>query len=86
MSELKIKTIKIKVPIWKDRSIGIAETKISETTYIEITYTDKNGDKPYPHIYSISRDDTLGYPRQIRKGVTLILIPIHHLSIEKYKE
>jgi len=76
-------TIKIRAPIWKTRSIGIAEYKLKENTKIEIIYCLKNGERLYPGIYSISKKEALKYPIQYIKGIKLRIIPIEQLKNKK---
>ncbi len=72
--------IKIRSPIWKTRSIGIAEHKLKGNTKIEILYRLKDGKKLYPDIYNISKKEALKYPIQYVKGVKLRIIPIEKLK------
>ena len=43
-------TVKIKFPIWKTRSVGVAAYKIRDNREleVEITYKDKSGERLYP--------------------------------------
>ena len=71
----------IREPIWKDKSIGIAEDKmITKNLRIEIEYTDKQGNRVFPGEYEISKKDALKYPKQEVKGHVLRLIPIKDLK------
>ena len=78
-----MKRIKIRTPIWKSRSIGIAEYHFSFNNVIEveITYKNKNGVKIYPDIYVLSWGKASQYPVQIVKGTQLRIVPINELKV-----
>jgi len=65
--------------------VGIAESKIGASGVdLEITYTDKTGQRLYPHIYTISREKLSKCPVQIIKGyVRLRMVPIADLEIKR---
>lgn len=74
----------ILVPIWKDRSIGIAEEYAKqEKLEVEIAYRDKTGRQIYPDIYEISGRELKTYPRR-KFGNTpmLYIVPIKDLKIK----
>lgn len=73
-----MKRVKIKSPIWKDRSIGIAEYHFnnSDPIEVEITYKNKQGERIYPGVYVLSWDQASVYPTQVVKGTVLRIIPI----------
>lgn len=69
--------IKIKEPIWKNRSVGIAESKmLDEVIEVEILYKDKTGNRLYPGIYKMNWAKAMTYPKQVIRGVNLRIIPI----------
>jgi hypothetical protein len=72
---------KIKTPIWKTKSIGIAEQRLDDNLLVEIEYRQSNGEKLYPHTYIVRKDAVAKYPRQIVKGSNLVIIPISELEI-----
>lgn len=72
--------IKIKVPIWATKSVGVAEHKIIDDLAIEILYKNKLGDRVYPGIYTISKSKALSYPYQDIKGNRLRIIPIKDME------
>lgn len=79
-------TVKIKYPIWKTRSIGIADFKLhgQGVVHIEILYKDKQGNRIYPYIYQIPVYQAVRYPTQeVNGGVTLHIIPIEDLQVYK---
>jgi hypothetical protein len=76
-----MKTIKIHSPIWKTRSIGIAEYKLIDPIVIEIDYKTKTGERLYPGKYTITREKALSYPVQLIGGqMRLRIIPIDDLT------
>jgi len=75
-----MRTVKIHAPIWKTRSIGIAEYKLCKDIRIEIDYKTKEGKRLYPGKYTISREKALTYPIQRCGSVTLRIIPIDDLE------
>lgn len=80
-------TLQIKAPIWHKRAVGIAEHRLSAgETVLEIAFTDKKGNKVYPHIFSITREKILKYPLEIRYGVRLRIVPIQDLTIHTFRE
>ena len=74
---------KIKTPIWKTKSIGIAEQRLNNDLLVEIEYEQSNGDRLYPYTYIVRRNAVDKYPKQLVKGNNLIIIPIAELEIYK---
>jgi len=78
--------IQIRSPIWKSRSVGIAEHKVGiNGVDLEITYEDKAKKRIYPHVYSISRGDLGKYPTQTCRNVKLRIVPIMDLTVKEYR-
>lgn len=79
--------LKIRYPIWKTRSVGIAEFKIGQADIdLEIEYRDKTGNRLYPHIYTVSREKLAKCPVQIfRNNVRVRVISIKDLDIKEYR-
>lgn len=80
--------ISIKYPIWKSRSVGIAEHKLSfGDNEVQILYRQKKGasfgEKIYPHTYLVSGKDAARYPVQVVRGVRLRIIPIADMRIKE---
>lgn len=78
--------INIRAPIWSKKAIGIAERKARDSSdeffEIDILYTDKSGNKTFPGLYQIRREDIFKYPIQTLKGgVKLFIIPIEELQL-----
>ena len=78
-----METYSIKTPIWKTKSIGIAEQRLRDDLLVEIEYKQSNGDRLYPHTYIVRKDAVDKYPKQLVKGNNLIIIPIAELEIYK---
>tara|TARA_Y100001963_G_scaffold143145_1_gene213633 strand:- start:25 stop:291 length:267 start_codon:yes stop_codon:yes gene_type:complete len=71
----------IKCPIWKTKSIGIAENRLEQDDLIvDIEYKTSDGKKLYPNTYLINKNFAKQYPRQNVKGINLIIIPIKDLD------
>ena len=73
----------IKTPIWKTKSIGIAEQRLNGDLLVEIEYKQTNGKRLYPHTYIVRKNAVDKYPRQLVKGNNLVIIPISELEIHK---
>ena len=85
-----MKLIEIQEPIWKDRSVGLNVSGVSdnEEVHIRINYVEvKSGKKTYPYTYMMLAGKIRTYPKQFLKGgVQVYLVPIAHLNIvEKEK-
>ena len=79
-------TYSIKTPIWKTKSIGIAEQRLSNDLLVEIEYKQTNGNRLYPDTYIVRKNTTDNYQRQTVKGSNLVIIPISELEIYKGEE
>jgi hypothetical protein len=78
--------IEIKVPIWKNRSVGISliSSSPSDDVEIEIAYKNKDGVQLYPHVYGLKASEIQAYGvKYVRKGVPLYEVPINDLRIIK---
>jgi len=75
--------IQIREPIWKSKSIGIAEHKLKHlsTTEIEILYRNQHGHRLWPDVYCITRAQAMQYPVQMLYGIRLRIIPIADLEV-----
>ena len=72
----------IEEPIWKDRSVGLAEDKMS--TYlmeVNILYKNKDGKRLYPNPMYITKTKAMMYPKMLKKCVKLRIIPIRDLNL-----
>ena len=70
----------IRQPIWGQKAVGIAETKLADVTLIEIVYKDRSGNRVFPATYSIKLEKAMTYPIQMIKKVSLRIIPIKDLD------
>jgi hypothetical protein len=79
--------LQIQKPIWKTRSVGIAEHKIGQSGIdIEIIYKDTQGNRLYPHVYTITRERLLKCPTQVvMNNVRLRIVPINDLEVKEYR-
>lgn len=81
--------LKIKYPVWngsRDQSqIGIADFRIGYSgVKFEVTYQDKFGNRPFPHVYFISRDRLIRCPTKILpSGIKVFLATIKDCEIEE---
>jgi len=75
---------KIFKPVWDGRKVGIALFRLHRDIdlEIEILYTDKDGQRLYPHTYLLNITEALDYPRQTVKGAELAIVPIDRLRVK----
>ena len=74
--------VNIKEPIWKNRTVGIAESKIGKSgVVVNILYKDKMGNKVFPNKYHCSVEMAKKAPRMLRRGNALRLIRIADLEV-----
>ncbi len=71
----------IKEPIWKTRSVGIAEHRLKKDLLVDILYRDKDGKRVYPDTYIVRKGTTNHYPSQEIKGNKIYWIPINDLEV-----
>ena len=71
----------IKEPIWKTRSVGIAEHRLKKDLLVDIIYRNKDGQSVYHDTYIGREGSTLNYPSQNIKGNKVYWIPISELEI-----
>ena len=71
----------IKEPIWKTRSIGIAEHRLNNDLLVDIIYRNKDGQRVYPDTYIVREGKALNYPSQNIKGNKVYWIPISELEV-----
>ena len=71
---------KIREPIWKNYSVGLAESKLDENNTVEITYKKKDGDRLYPGIYHIRKGLAMLSPVKMVRGVKLRIVMIDQLT------
>jgi len=80
---------KIQKPIWNGklhkRCVGIAEHRVGNAGIdIEIGYTDKHGNRLYPNIYHISREQLCkAHTQTLSMGVRVRILPIDDLLVKE---
>ena len=80
-----MKKYTIKEPIWKTRSIGIADYRLTDDLLINISYKDKEGNILYPGEFLVKKDIAKTYPIQkLNDSLNLHIIPINDLM--KWKQ
>jgi len=77
--------LNINTPIWKTKSIGIAERLLNDDIEINILYKDKNGNRLFPDTYIAKKELVKKFPVQYIRGVALHIIPIAKLKIKENK-
>lgn len=77
--------LNINVPIWKTKSVGIAERMLNDDVEINILYKDKNGNRLYPATYIAKKELVKKFPVQFIRGVKLHIVPIAKLKIKETK-
>ena len=71
---------KIRTPIWKTKSIGLACDKVEDDNTVEITHKLASGDLMFPGIYTISGFMAKQFPRRkFSKGVEVYDVKISAL-------
>ena len=75
-----MKKYTIKSPIWKTKSIGIADYRLTDDLLVDISYKDKAGNILFPGEFVVKKDIARTYPIQKIKGdINLHIIPIDDL-------
>jgi len=72
----------IRSPIWKTRSVGVADYKITKDIVVKISYKTTTGERLYPDPLFMTREKAKQYPTQTVSGVTLRIIPIDHFEVK----
>lgn len=75
----------IREPWWKNRSIGIKDSRIAKFNEIQILYTDKSGQRPWPDKYEMTDEDLRSYPVEVHGGVKLRIVPIDKLKLKGWE-
>jgi len=75
--------LNINTPIWKTKSVGIADRLLNDDIEINILYKDKYGNRLYPATYTVKKELVKKFPVQYIRGVALHIIPIARLTIKK---
>jgi hypothetical protein len=74
--------LNINIPIWKTKSVGIADRLLNDDVEINILYKDKNGNRLYPATYIAKKELVKKFPVQYIRGVSLHIVPIAKLKIK----
>ena len=77
--------LNINVPIWKTKSIGIADRLLTDDVEINILYIDKHGNRMFPDTYIAKKELVKKFPVQFIRGVALHIVPIAKLKIKDKK-
>ena len=72
----------INEPIWKTKSVGLLERTLENKNTVHITYTSKNGSRPYPFVYTIDGEYARTCPVQVVKGNRLRLVRISDMGTD----
>ena len=86
MKEVKYKRLTIRTPIWKTKSIGIADYRLNTDILLDISYENSKGDKMYPGYFYVDKNEAKEYPLQKVHNVDLRIIPISELREIEYEE
>ena len=74
----------INSPIWATRSVGIKRSSIREDIEVEISYSDRHGNKVFPHRYIMEKKRALAYPsKSFGNTPKLQIIPISAFEIKE---
>jgi len=74
--------VNIKEPIWSDRSVGIAESKIGKDgVLINILYKNSMGEKVFPNKYFCSVGLAKRSKPMVRKGNKLRVVKIEDMEL-----
>jgi hypothetical protein len=77
--------LNINIPIWKTKSVGIADRLLNDDVEINILYKDKNGNRLYPATYTAKKELVKKFPVQYIRGIALHIVPIAKLKIKESK-
>jgi hypothetical protein len=75
--------LRIKEPIWMNKSIGIAAKRVFSDLEIDIMYKDKYGNRVFPATYKITKEKIITYPYKYIGSNRIYIVPIKDLSILK---
>lgn len=78
--------LRIREPIWKTNSIGVATFRAIQDLEITIAYKDKSGKQVFPGKYYIRKEKLHTYPIQYCGKIKLYIIPIEDLIIKSERK
>ena len=82
----RINKYKIKEPVWKDNSIGIADFRLKEALLVDITYKNKNKERIFPDTYIINNPNLVDRDYQTIQGRKIYKFLISELDVFAEKE
>ena len=82
----RINKYKIKEPVWKDNSIGIADFRLREALQVDITYKNKKKERIFPDTYIINNPNLVDRDYQTIQGRKIYKFLISELDVFAEKE
>jgi len=82
----KINKYEIKEPIWKDKSIGIADFRLKNDLQVDILYKNKTNERVFPDTYIIKNPNLTNREYQIISGNKIYKFLINELEVYIEKE
>jgi hypothetical protein len=82
----RINKYKIKEPVWKDNSIGIADFRLREALLVDVTYKNKNKERIFPDTYIINNPNLVDRDYQTIQGRKIYKFLISELDVFAEKE
>jgi len=82
----RINKYKIKEPVWKDNSIGIADFRLKEALQVDIIYKNKKKERIFPDTYIINNPNLVDRDYQTIQGRKIYKFLISELDVFAEKE
>tara|TARA_R110002153_G_C13070913_1_gene473275 strand:+ start:386 stop:649 length:264 start_codon:yes stop_codon:yes gene_type:complete len=82
----RINKYKIKEPVWKDNSIGIADFRLKEALQVDIIYKNKKKERIFPDTYIINNPNLVDRDYQTIQGRKIYKFLISELNVFAEKE
>jgi len=80
----KINKYEIKEPIWKDKSIGIADFRLKNDLQVDIVYKNKNNERVFPDTYIIKNPHLTNREYQIISSNKIYKFLISELEVYEH--
>jgi len=80
----KINKFEIKEPIWKDKSIGIADFRLKNDLQVDIIYKNKTNERVFPDTYIIKNPNLTNREYQIISGNKIYKFLINELEVYEH--
>jgi hypothetical protein len=80
----KINKYEIKEPIWKDKSIGIADFRLKNDLQVDIIYKNKTNERVFPDTYIIKNPNLINREYQIIFGNKIYKFLISELEVYEH--